>query len=51
MAQRYLGMFPGGQTLGSGTTQGWTVGGGGGGGVGQYLGPALALLGSAARFV
>lgn len=51
MAQRYLGMFPGGQTLGSGTTQGWTVGGGGGGGAGQYIGPAASLAGSALVFL
>lgn len=50
MSQRYLGMFPGGQTLGSGTTQAWTVGGNSGGGAGQYIGPAMSLAGSALAF-
>ena len=47
MAQRYLGMFPGGQTLGSGTTQGWSTSGGGGGGAGQFIGPAVSIAGTA----
>ena len=47
MAQRYLGMFPGGQTLGSGTQQGWSTSGGGGGGAGQFIGPAVSIAGTA----
>jgi hypothetical protein len=47
MAQRYLSMFPGGQTLGSGTTQGWSTSGGGGGGAGQFIGPAMSIAGTA----
>jgi hypothetical protein len=50
MAQRYLGMFPGGQTLGSGRTQALATGGGGGGDAGQYIGPAMSLAGSALAF-
>lgn len=46
MAQRYLGMFPGGQTLGSGTTMGWNTGGGGGGGIGSILGPLASIIGT-----
>ncbi|MBY0320942.1 MAG: tail fiber domain-containing protein [Reyranella sp.] len=46
MAQRYLGMFPGGQTLGSGTTMGWNTGGGGGGGLGSILGPLASIVGT-----
>lgn len=44
MAQRSLGMFPGGQTIGSGTTMGWGSGGGGGG---SWLGPAMSGAGLA----
>ena len=48
MAQRYQSMFPGGQTLGSGTQQGTsTSGGGGGGGAGQFIGPAVSIAGTA----
>jgi hypothetical protein len=43
-------MFPGGQTLGSGTQQGWSTSGGGGGGAGQYIGPAASLAGSVLAF-
>jgi hypothetical protein len=47
MAQRYQSMFPGGQTLGSGTQQGWSTSGGGGGGAGQFIGPAVSIAGTA----
>jgi hypothetical protein len=49
MAQRYLSMFPGGQTHGSGTTTASATSGGGGG-AGQYIGPAMSLAGSALMF-
>ena len=45
MAQRYLGMFPGGQTLGSGTTTGWSTAGGGGGGFDSIAGPIMSGIG------
>jgi hypothetical protein len=49
MANRYLAMYPGGQTTGTGTSSGYNTmtGGGGGGGVGSFLGPAMSLAGGA----
>ncbi len=46
MAQRYLGMFPGGQTLGSGTSQGWGTSSSGGDGIGSILGPIASVIGT-----
>ncbi|GEP56734.1 tail fiber domain-containing protein [Reyranella soli] len=51
MAQRSLGMFPGGQNISSGTTMGWGSGGGGGGGFGSVAGPIMSGLGTIAQFL
>lgn len=45
MANRNLGMFPGGQTLGSGTSMGWGDSGYGGGGLGSVLGTGMGIAG------
>lgn len=52
MAQLLQAIYPGGQTVGSGTSSGTTTGtttqSGGGGGAGQFIGPAVSVIGSVA---
>jgi hypothetical protein len=47
IAGRALGMFPGGQTQGTGTSQGYSSASGGGGGFGSIAGPIMSGVGMA----
>jgi hypothetical protein len=51
MAQRYLGMYPGGQTQGTGTSSGYSTGSPGGGGFGSIAGPIMSGIGMALPFL